>query len=120
MPAPAAPRSKKAIRGYLLGLIGFYLDLTVLRTSNGVGEPLVRLGERVRSPRGSGEAVELVKRHWTQDGKLVPEYEPEKALQLIKEAIDPLAGAALGHGDDVDELELKLKLGQDQMVELLL
>lgn len=64
----------------------------------------------------AGSVVAMIKRHWTNDGRLEPEYEREKALQLVEEAIEPLAGAHLEHAADLDQL----KQGQDQIVMLIL
>jgi tetratricopeptide (TPR) repeat protein len=73
--------------------------------------------------RAAKSVLDMIKRHWTQDGRLASEYEREKALELIEEAIDPLAGAALEQADEFEEL----KRGQegirqhlDQVVDLLL
>lgn len=64
----------------------------------------------------AGSVLAMIKRHWTNDGRLEPEYEQEKALQLVEQAIEPLAGAHLEHADDLDTL----KQGQDQIVTLIL
>ena len=52
----------------------------------------------------------------TQDGKLVRVYKREAMLQLVEEAIEPLAGAALEHADELGQL----KRVQDQILDLLL
>lgn len=65
--------------------------------------------------------LDTIKRR-TQDGKLKSDYEREKALELIEEAIDPLAGAALEHAAKLDDLELGqegIRGHLDQIVELL-
>ncbi|PRP91118.1 hypothetical protein ENSA5_58550 [Enhygromyxa salina] len=68
------------------------------------------------------KVVGMIQRHATQNGRTENEHSEIARLDLMEEAIEPLAGAALEELDRLRELEdgqEKIRLGQDQMVELL-